>query len=153
MRRLVSSLLILMILASQGLCAMHVHVGSDRNHTDTHSGRPHVHSSNSHGHQHHAHVHRDKNAHRPDPVSAKLTDASDPQSDSVPFYLPDPVNSQIGRSGCTELSEWLSSRLDYTVDGITVQVVSQALDGRQISPCQWSTARTPLYLRSLVIRC
>ena len=153
MRRLVSSLLILMILASQGLCALHVHVGLDRNHTDTHSGRPHVHSSNSHGHQHHGHVHRDRNAHRPDPVAAALTNVSDPESDSVPFYLSDPVHSQISRSGCTELSEWLSGRLAYAVDGIIVAVVSQAIDGRQMLPCQWSTARTPLYLRSLVMRC
>ena len=52
MRLLLPILLIPMVLASQSLCAVHMHIGTHSAELGTHAGTPHFHAEVGHGHSH-----------------------------------------------------------------------------------------------------
>lgn len=151
MQRFVSIILIVMILTSQGLVAIHAHFGTDFGHSASHCGRPHFHVHGSHSHS----SHHDSRRHHHDD-SADLPSVSDvqiPTHDSDAFYCTDSVVSPSQRTSGTErLNPVLR---DLAVDAIEfVQINSfLALDVWPNAPRQWSNARTLLYLRDLSIRC
>ena len=148
MRRFMSSILILLILATQGLCVMHTHFGFTSEVTSSQSDRPHFHVHGSHSHDH-APGHRDDQK----PELPAVTGESFPLHDSDACYSPDSVSSTIQRSSNTDAIDYLLSDLAASSSEIIVSAESPALDVRAGSACQWSTARIPLYLRILAIRC
>ena len=151
MRRFLSIILIVMILTSQGLCAVHSHFGMALSHSESHSGRPHFHVHGSHSHR----SHEDSVDHRRDdaPVLPAVSGVEFPWLDSYACYSADCVVSMIQRSGAAETLDFMLLELaDYAVGSVPLKAFS-ALDGWPDAPLQWSNARTPLYLRDLSIRC
>ena len=151
MRRFLSSIVILMILASQGLCAVrtHIHFTSDPSYSG--SVQPHFHVHGSHSHESHDRTpqrRHDQKRERP-----AVTGESFPLHDSDACYFPDSVSSTIERSSTADAIDYLLSDLAAGSLEIIAPVEHPALDAQPDSPRQWSTARIPLYLRSLAIRC
>lgn len=151
MRSFVSSILILMILASQVLCAEHTHFGFTSEPTATKSGRPHFHVHGSHSHK--SHNHAPGHRHNPKPELSAVTGEPFPLHDSDAWYFPDSVSSTSRRLTTTNAIDCLLRHLAASFSEIIVPVESPGIDVRPDSARQWSTARIPLYLRSLAIRC
>ena len=151
MRSFVSSILILMILASQVLCAVHTHFGFTSEPTASKSDRPHFHVHGSHSHK--SHDHAPGYRHDRKPELSTVTGESFPLHDSDACYFPDSVSSTSQRSSTTNAIDCLLSDLAASFSEIIVPVESPDIDVRPDSARQWSTARIPLYLRSLAIRC
>lgn len=151
MRRFLSIVLIVMILTSQGLCVVHAHVGMALSHSESHSGRPHFHVHGSHSHGSHAdsadHHHDDA------PVLPAVTRVPCPWHDSDACYCADSVVSMIQRSSAAETLDFMLLELAVCSVGFVQPEAFSALDGWPAAPRQWSSARTPLYLRDLSIRC
>ena len=151
MRRFLSTVLIVMILASQGLVAVHAHFGMELSHTASHSGRPHFHVHGSHSHG----SHEDTANHRHDdaPVLPAVSGVPFPSHDADACYCVDSVVSMIQRSSAVETLDFMV--LERAVDsvGVVQREAFSALDGWPDTPRQWSNARTPLYLLDLSIRC
>lgn len=151
MRRFMSIILMVMISTSQGLCAVHSHFGIALSHSESHSGRPHfhVHGSHSHGsHQHSADHHHDDA-----PVSPAVSGVESPWHDPDACYCADPVVSMLQRSRAAETLDCMLLELAVNVVGVVQPETFSALDGWPDAPRRWSSARTPLYLRDLSIRC
>lgn len=152
MRRFLSIILIVMILATQGLVAIHARFGMDLSHTALHSGRPHFHVHGSHSHGSHEdsgdHQHRDDAL-----VVAAVSGVQFPSHDSDAFYCSDSVISLIQRSSAAETLDFVLLELAVNAIGFVELKSSPALDGWPDTPRQWCNARTPLYLRDLSIRC
>lgn len=153
MRLIVSTILIVMILASQGVCVSHSHLGIAPGHAGTHSGLPHFHGSHAHGEHGHVHEHGHKKNDDRQTAAPAITGHSVPLSDSAAFYFADSVSSQISRSSTVAFANWSVSKLDFMAKGIADPAVNFAPHDRRGSPHQWSTARSPRYLVSLAIRC
>jgi len=151
MRRFLSIILIVMILATQGLAAIHAHFGMELSHTASHSGRPHFHVHGSHSHG----SHEDHGAHRHGeaPVLPVVSGVHFPSHDSDAFYCTDSVVSLIQRSSGAKTLNFVLQELAVNAIGFVELKTSSALDGWPDRPRQWSNARTPLYLRDLAIRC
>jgi PhoPQ-activated pathogenicity-related protein len=151
MRRFLSIVLIVMILTSQGLCVVHAHVGMASSHSESHSGRPHFHVHGSHSHGSHA----DSADHHHDdvPVLPAVTRVPCPLHDSDACYCADSVMSMIQRSSAAETLDFMLLELAVCRVGVVQSEAFSALDGWPAAPRQWSSARTPLYLRDLSIRC
>lgn len=150
MRRLVSSILILVILASQGLCIAHAHSEIGSKYTGVAAVRPHFHVHGSHSHK--AHDHLPGHHHRQKPALPVVTEPC-PLHDADAFYVADSVGSVINRSSTPDAKEWLFSDLTFGVNGFGLPLENSALDIRPDWPCRWSIARVPLFLQRLAIRC
>jgi hypothetical protein len=152
MRRFLSIILIVMILTSQGLVAVHAHFGMELSHTASHSGRPHFHVHGSHSHGSHEdsgdHYHHDDA-----PILPAVSGVQFPSHDSDAVYCADSVVSLIQRSRTAETLDFVAQELAVNALGLFQLKAFSALDGRPDAPRQWSNARTPLYLRDLSIRC
>lgn len=154
MQRVVSSILIALILISQGLAALHAHSGITSGHSASELGRPHFHVHGSHSHgtpKHHAAEHR----HDPEPEPAWPTPAIDafPLHDEDAWYLSDSVVSTVQRSGDANTFNAFLSLSAVSFTGLSDSSGIPALDRQQFSPHQWSNARKLLCLRSVVMRC
>lgn len=151
MRRFLSIVLIVMILTSQGLCVVHAHVGMALSHSESHSARPHFHVHGSHSHG----SHEDSADHHHDeaPVLPAVSRVPCPLHDSDACYCADSVVSMIQRSSAAETLDFMLLELAVCRVGVVQSEAFSALDGWPAAPRQWSSARTPLYLRDLSIRC
>jgi hypothetical protein len=151
MRSLSSIFLIVMIVTSQGLCAIHSHLGMELSHTESHSGRPHFHVHGSHSHG----SHEDSADHHHDdaPVLPAVSRVQSPWHDSDACYCVDSVVSMIQRSNAAETLDFMFLELSVSTVAVVQPEAFSALDGWPDAPRQWSNARTPLYLRDLSIRC
>ena len=154
MRRLLCSILILTILAFQSLCPVHAHGGIGLKHSGAHAGRPHFHVSGFHLHA--KHDHSSRHCHHQTPITPDVFGEPVPCHDGDAFYLADSVSAAIHRSGTVDTVDtldWLMSDLASGLNGLVLPPESSAPSVRLDSPSQWSTARVPLFLRSLAIRC
>jgi|GEM_PF-1503497 len=154
MQRVVSSILIALILISQGLAALHPHSGITSGHSASELGRPHFHVHGSHSHgtpNHHAAEHR----HNPEPEPAWPTSAIDAFSlhDEDAWYLSDSVVSTAQRSGDANTFNAFLSLPAVTFSGLSDSSGMLALDRHRFSAHQCSSARKLLFLRSVVMRC
>ncbi len=152
MRRFLSIILIVMILTSQGLVAVHAHFGMDLTHTASHSGRPHFHVHGSHSHGSHEDS-GDHHHHDDAPILPAVSGVQFPSHDSDAVYCADSVLSRIRRSSTAETLDFVLLQLAVNAVEFVELKTSSALDGWSDTPRQWSNARTPLYLRDLSIRC
>ena len=147
----ISLMLIPIILTCHGLCAVHTHHGFAAELTSSQSDRPHFHVHGSHSHG--SHDHGPGHSHDQKPELPAVTGESFPLHDSDACYCPDPVCSTIQRSSIADAISDLLSDLAAGSLEIIAPVERPALDVPPDSLRQWSTARIPLYLRSLAIRC
>ncbi|MFN9974859.1 MAG: hypothetical protein ACK58T_33700, partial [Phycisphaerae bacterium] len=117
MRCILPIILMVMILTSQGLCAVHSHFGIALSHSESHSGRPHfhVHGSHSHGsHQHSADHHHHDDA----PMLPTVSGVQSPWHDSDAFFYADPVISMLPRSRAAKTLDFMLLELAVNVVGV-----------------------------------
>lgn len=155
MRLLVPILLIPMVLASQSLCAVHMHIGMHSTKLGSHAGTPHFHAEAGHGHSHHGGSHSNIGG------SARET-AEDPQPGFEEFpehhvgayYVSDSVIQDTNRLAHDKLAELLLVNMfDHELSTLTLSSFSVAnADGPRYCPLS-GIARVPLFLRDASIRC
>ncbi|MFN8706334.1 MAG: hypothetical protein ACK50J_06605 [Planctomyces sp.] len=76
-----------------------------------------------------------------------------PWHDSDAFFYADPVISMLHRSRAAKTLDFMLLELAVNVVGVVQPEAFSAVDGWPDAPRRWSSARTPLYLRDLSIRC
>lgn len=148
MYRVVSSLLILLVLASQSFCAAHSHIGTSVVEPEEHSTRPHVHL---HGGKHHhgQHSHRKHEDSREESLAIQSGNGL-VDHDSNALYFPE--TTLVNDVNTVKLSNTESSVACVIYDESTVIVSSRiGLEGNLPPPL--SGLKCPLYLRTLSIRC
>jgi hypothetical protein len=151
MRCVLSTILIAMILACHSLVATHAHLDVAPGHSSSHSGQPHFHWHGSHSHS--SDDHREGHHHKGEAGSQGETGDGLPQCAGTTFYGMDSAASMCQRLCADEISCTLWIQLlpvnagGFLTDRLMAPVAW--LD----APPQWSSARIPLYLRDLAIRC
>lgn len=150
MRSFVSTILVVMILVCQGLSATHAHFGHPMEMT-LHSARPHFHAHGAHSHG----ADRDTadDGRHQQPLVPAFNEDPFSQHDSDAFYCVDSVKCSLKRSNFKATSHSSLKHEDLGALRLLLPEAIPALAGRTVSPCQWSTARIPQYLRHLSIRC
>lgn len=155
MRLVLSILLIPLVLVAQSLCALHAHHGTHSTDAESHAGSPHFHATagnhHSHGHSH-GHSHDGSSIHETSDVSPSDFEQSQHQ-DGETYYVPDAV-SQIGsrldeHSALPVLANVMSpGSASIIADGALMLNVANQPNRRHCV-----TARIPLFLRDVSIRC
>jgi hypothetical protein len=154
MRLIISILLVPLVLASQTLCAVHVHFGMTVADLVDHASRPHFHVVTQHNHRH---VHHDVDAHDGSP---------DDRSQSACPPMQDTPDHEFDAFGCPDLA-FVDGKVDatstlsiliawMTVDFIPIaaqpaDAMSATCPHQASSPC--GSARIPLYVRNASYRC
>ena len=148
MRRLLTSILIITVFAMQSISSSHVHLPCGPDEAEHHSGQPHFHVHG--GHSHAAHDKKSQHEDNDHEFAVTLHEAHDVDA----CYLPDSLSSIAGLTQTGDLRLLLSV--------FTLGIVPERFDHhafvpqqhiRQFAACSGSTARVPLYLRSLAILC
>lgn len=151
MRRLLTSILIITVVAMQSVSLSHVHLPCGPEEAEHHSGQPHFHVHGEHSHAGHDNKSKQKDAEHE--FAATLHEAHHEDHDLDACYLPDSLSSNAG------LTQLKNLRL---LSVLTLDIVSERLDHhafvpqqhvRQFAAGSGSNARVPLYLRSLAILC
>ena len=151
MHQLLTSILIITVFAMQSFSFSHVHLTCGPEEAEHHSGRPHF---NVHGkHSHHAHKTKPQYQHDEADFAAALFDAHHEDHDTDACYLPDSLASNAGLTNAVRLRFLRAFTLDNSAECLDHRVVVLKQSVRQFSACSGSTARVPLYLRSLAILC
>jgi hypothetical protein len=151
MRRVLSSLLIVILLITQGLCALHSHIGID---SDEHSGlerRPHFHAHGSHSHG--SHRHAAEHTHQTPTQSSDSDPDSIPLHDTDAFYFADSICSSSPRLDTTLAISRLISDVFVKFDEYVVTSNSDVAATFWNHDASGVTARVPLFLRGCVILC
>lgn len=156
MRLFLTIFLMPMVLASQSLCAVHVHIGTHSAELGSHAGVPHFHAEAGHGHSH-----RHGGLHSKVGGSGRET-ANDPQpgikefpDDHVgAYYVSDSVSRDTNRLDQDRLAELLLVK--FVGHEMSRPALGSCLipneDGQR--DCFLSgIARVPLFLRDASIRC
>lgn len=153
-RRVVSLLLVPLVLASQGLCLAHTHLGTQVPAASGHAARPHfhVHDGVDH-HQHHAgHGHNHDGADdREDelPVTA-VAPIDDHDADAV--YCPEAVTLSTGRHSKVELLAKLFGAAPVVLMGNTLVDANLCFAHQWSQPVTFRDSHCPIYLRTLSLR-
>lgn len=153
-RRVVSLLLVPLVLASQGLCLAHTHLGTQAPAASGHAARPHfhVHDSGDH-HQHHAgHGHHHDGADDPEdelPVTS-VAPIDDHDADAV--YCPEAVVLSTGRHAKANLAAKLFGAAPVVWMDHTLVVATLRLAHRWSQPPPFRDSHCPIYLRTLSLR-
>ncbi len=152
MRLLLPILLIPMVLASQSLCAVHMHIGTHSAELGSHSGTPHFHAEAGHGHSHcHGGLHSNvsETAEDPQPGIEEFPD------DHVgAYFVSDSVSRDTNRLAHDKLAELLLVNIvGHELSSLSPGSFSiPNADGLRY--CRLSgVARVPLFLRDASIRC
>ena len=151
MRRLLTSVLIIAVLAMQSISFSHVHLPCGPEEAEHHSGQPHFHVHGGHSHAAHDKKSQHKDEHE---FAVTLHEAHHVDHDVDACYLPDSLSSIAGLTQTGDLRLLLSV---FTLDIVPERFEHHAFvpqqHVRQFAACSGSTARVPLYLRSLAILC
>ena len=162
MRRIVSLLLILVMLASQAFCAPHTHRGTAIGEPVGHANRPHVHVAGSGSHHHHDdskhshhHHHGDADHHGSDdpsvePQATVFEPLDDHDANAV--YCPSSASARSDRQAKLNLS----AKPRVVVPSLSTVGVLNAetvrLASRHSLPPPFLHWHCPLYLRNLSLR-
>ena len=151
MRRLFTSILIITVVAMQSVSFLHVHLPCGPEEAEHHSGRPHFHVHGEHSHA----AHHQESQHKNDghEFAATLRHADHLDHDSDACYLPDSLASYVGLASVGELRFLSVFTLDKSSERFDHHAFVPQQHVRQFAVCSGSTARVPLYLRSLAILC
>ena len=152
MRLFLPLLLMPMVLASQSLCAVHTHIGTNSAELGSHAGAPHFHADAGHGHSHsHDSLHSNgsETAEDPQPGIEEF-----PDHHVGAYYVSDSVSRDTNRLAQDSLAELLL--IDFVGHELSTLTVGSCLicnaDGQRY--CGLSgIARVPLFLRDASIRC
>ena len=152
MRLFLPILLIPMVLASQSLCAVHMHIGTHSAEFGSHAGAPHFHAEAGHGHgDSHANV---GGSGRETAEVHQLRIEEIPDQNVEAYYVSDSVSRDTNRLDQDSLTELLLVNfVGHELSPLTLGacLIGNA-DGQRI--CRVSgIARVPLYLRDASIRC
>ena len=152
MRLLLPILLIPMVLASQSLCAVHMHIGTHSAELGSHAGTPHFHAEAGNGHSHsHDSLHSNgsETAKDPQPGVEEFPDHNDGA-----YYVSDSVSRDTNRLAHDKLAELLLANLiGHELSTLSLCSFS-ILNADDLRYCRLSgIARVPLFLRDASIRC
>lgn len=156
MRLFLPILLIPMVLASQSLCAVHMHIGTHSAELGSHAGAPHFHSEPGHGHSHsHGDVHSNvagsgrETAEDPQPGIEEF-----PDHNLGAYYVSDSVSRDTNRLAQDKLAELLLVNLSGDELSPFTLGCCLILNPAGQRYCRLSgIARVPLFLRDASIRC
>ena len=152
MRLFLPILLIPMVLASQSLCAVHMHIGTHSAESGSHAGTPHFHAEAGHGHSHpHSGLHSNgrETAEDPQPGIEEF-----PDHHVGAYYVSDSVSRDTNRLVHDKLVELLLVNIvGHELSTLSLSSFSiPNADGLRY--CRLSgIARVPLFLRDASIRC
>lgn len=156
MRLFLPILLMPMVLASQSLCAVHMHIGTHSAELGSHAGAPHFHADAGHA-QSHGHGGLHANVGGSGRETAKV---SQPGIQEIPdqnveaYYVSDSVSRDLDRLAQDRLAALLLVKfIGHELSTLTVRscLICNA-DGERY--CRLSgIARVPLFLRDASIRC
>ena len=152
MRLSLPILLIPMVLASQSLCAVHMHIGTHSAELGIHAGTPHFHAEAGHGHSHRHdgfHSNGRETAEDPQPGVEEF-----PDHHEGAYYVPDSVSRDTNRLAHDKLAELLLVDLvGHELSTLSLSSFSiPNADGLRYC-CLSGIARVPLFLRDASIRC
>ena len=151
MRRLLTSILIITVVAMQSVSLSHVHLSCGPEEAEHQSGQPHFHM---HGEKSHA-AHDKKSQRKNDEPEFAVTlhEAHHVDHDLDACYLPDSLSSNAGLTQSGDLRLLSVFTLDIVPERFEHHAFVPQQHVRQFAACSGSTARVPLYLRSLAILC
>ena len=156
MRLFLPILLIPMVLASQSLCAVHMHIGTHSAELGSHDGAPHFHADARHGHSHdHGGLHANvgdsgrETAEVPQPGIEEF-----PDHHVGAYYVSDSVSRDTNRLAQDRLAELLLVNfVGHELSPLTLGAcLIRNSDGERYYRLS-GIARVPLYLRDASIRC
>ena len=150
MRRFLTSILIIAVFAMQSVSFSHVHLPCGHEGGDHHSGRPHFHVHGEHSHAAHHQESQHRNEHE---FAATLHEAHHVDHDLDACYLPDSLSSNAGLTQSGDLRLLSVFTLDIVAKRFDHHAFVPQPHVRQFAACSGSTARLPLFLRSLAILC
>ncbi len=141
-----------MVLASQSLCAVHMHIGTHSAELGSHAGTPHFHAEAGHGHSHrHDSLHSNGREIAKDPRPG-IEECPDHHVGA--YYVSDSVSRDTNRLAHDKLAELLLANIighELTTLSLSSFSIPNA-DG--LRDCRLSgIARVPLFLRDASIRC
>jgi hypothetical protein len=144
MKQSVSTILILLLLVSQSLCAVpHSHAGTSVNEPDGHAARPHVHLHQAGHHDHHRDSHE----------SHSTPDGQLPDHDSDAVYTADAQFLSESRAGEIAEPELSVDSLVYeAMCVVQASITNVILRNRHPVPVT-SRPKCALFLQLLSIRC
>ena len=148
MRFLFSILLIPMVLASQSLCAVHMHIGTHSAELGSHPGTPHFHAEAGHGH---GGLHSNGR----ETLDVPQSGVEDfPDHNETAYYVSDSVSRDTNRLAHDKLAELLLVNIvGHELSTLSLNSFSIAnADGLRYC-CLSGNARIPLFLRDASIRC
>lgn len=153
MRLILPILLIPMVLASQGLCALHTHIGTHSAELDGHGGTPHFHAGHSHSHSHGG-LHSNGGGSTANTSEVHPSNLEEfPVKYTGAYYVPDSLSRGVNRPTFEKLSELLVKVVIHRLPAISLDTV-QLQKGDRPHQCRPSdNARVPLFLRDASIRC
>lgn len=151
MRRLFTSILIITVFAMQSVSFSHVHVPCGPEEAEHHSGQPHFHVHG--GHSHAAHDKKSQHKDEGHESAATLHEVHHVDHDFNACYVPDSLASNAGLTRVSELRFLTVFTLDIGARQFDRHAFVPQQQFRQFAVCSGSTARVPLYLRSLAILC
>jgi hypothetical protein len=151
MRRLLSSVLIITVFAMQSISFSHVHLPCGQEEAGHHSGRPHFHVHG--GHSHAAHHKKSQHEHVDHECAATVHASHHMDHDLDACYLPDSLASNLGLMQIGAQRLLTACTLDFVPERFVLHASVPQQYVRQFPACSRSTARVPLYLRSLAILC
>lgn len=153
MRHVISSVLIPLILACQGLSGGHAHF--EKSSGQLHSASPHFHitGSHSHGldHSHSSHHNHNKSDHESGASWGHIGSATDHDADA--YYLGDSLSLREQRSERLNSNKQLAFGLVVVCLTATTEIASRSNQIWRASHFPGSSARIPLFLRDRSIRC
>lgn len=151
MRRLLTSILIITVFAMQSVSFSHVHLPCDPEEAEHHSGQPHFHVHGEHSHA----AHHQESQHKSDEhkLAATIRDAHHLDHDFNACYLPDSLASNAGLTRVGELRFLNVFTLDNGPERFAHHAFVPQQHVGQLAVWSGTTARVPLYLRSLAILC
>ena len=152
MRFFLPILLMPMVLASQSLCALHMHIGTHSAELGSHAGAPHFHAEAGHGHSHrHGSLH--SNEHETSGVPQPGIEES-PDQHVGAYYVSDSVSRDLDRLAQDRLAELLLvNSVGHELSTLTVGSCLICNADGQHSCFLSGIARVPLFLRDASIRC
>ncbi|MBL8818434.1 MAG: hypothetical protein JNL58_20575 [Planctomyces sp.] len=142
--------MIITVVAMQSISFSHVHLPGGPEDAEHHSGQPHFHVHGGHSHTAHSKKVQHKNEHE---SAATLHEAHYVDHDLDACYLPDSLSPITALMQFADLRLLSAPTLDIDPERFDLHALLPQQHIRQFAACSGSTARVPLYLRSLAILC